>query len=52
MEKIMEKKEWKEPELVVIVRCKPEESVLAACKANLRSCGNEAGSPTVEIAAS
>jgi hypothetical protein len=29
----MEKKEWKSPELVVLVRSKPEEAVLAACKA-------------------
>ena len=48
----MEKKEWIEPELVVIIRCKPEESVLAVCKANLRMCGNEQGAPSVEIAAS
>ena len=28
----MEKKEWCEPELIVLVRSKPEEAVLAACK--------------------
>jgi hypothetical protein len=28
----MEKKEWKTPELTVLVRSKPEEAVLAACK--------------------
>ncbi len=26
------KKEWKKPELIVIIRCKSEENVLAACK--------------------
>jgi hypothetical protein len=26
------KKEWKTPELIVLVRNKPEEAVLAACK--------------------
>ena len=48
----MEKKEWIEPELVVIIRCKPEESVLAVCKAFLRACGTEEGNPTAEIAPS
>ncbi len=28
------KKPWTEPELIVIVRNKPEESVLAGCKVN------------------
>jgi hypothetical protein len=28
----MEEKEWSEPELVVLVRSKPEESVLVSCK--------------------
>ena len=28
----MEKKEWSEPELIVLVRSKPEETVLTACK--------------------
>jgi len=28
----MEKKEWSEPELIVLVRSKPEEAVLTACK--------------------
>ena len=27
------KKEWQKPELIVLVRSKPEEAVLAACKA-------------------
>jgi len=27
-----QKKEWKTPELIVLVRSKPEEAVLAACK--------------------
>jgi len=29
------KKKWKKPKLVVLYRGKPEESVLAACKANI-----------------
>lgn len=28
----MEKKEWGEPELIVLVRSKPEEAVLSICK--------------------
>jgi hypothetical protein len=28
------KKEWKTPELIVLVRSKPEEAVLQACKGN------------------
>jgi hypothetical protein len=28
----MEEKEWSEPELIVLVRSKPEEDVLAGCK--------------------
>lgn len=43
------KKEWKDPELIVIVRCKPEESVLFICKASRYACGDENG-PTAEIA--
>ncbi len=46
-----EKKEWEDPELVVIIRCKPEESVLFVCKASRYSCGTESG-PAIEIAAS
>ena len=45
------KKKWEEPELIVIVRCKPEESVLLICKSSRYACGNESG-PTMEIAAS
>lgn len=26
------RKNWKKPELIVIVRCRPEENVLAGCK--------------------
>nr|NJM04201.1 hypothetical protein [Desulfobacula sp.] len=26
------KKTWKKPELIIIIRCRPEESVLSACK--------------------
>ena len=39
------------PELIVIIRCKPEESVLMICKASRYACGDESG-PTAEIAAS
>jgi len=28
----MEQKKWSKPELIVLVRSKPEETVLAACK--------------------
>jgi hypothetical protein len=31
----MEKKEWSEPELIVLVRSNPEEAVLTACKLEL-----------------
>lgn len=30
----MQKKEWRKPELVVLVRSKPEEDVLVICKAS------------------
>jgi hypothetical protein len=30
--KLQAKKEWKTPELIVLVRSKPEEAVLTACK--------------------
>ncbi len=30
----MEKKKWEKPKLVVLVRGKPEEAVLATCKVN------------------
>ena len=30
-----EKKKWQNPELIVLVRGKPEEAVLTACKASL-----------------
>lgn len=45
------KKEWKDPELIVIVRCKPEESVLYVCKSNRFACGDASG-PAEVIAAS
>ena len=32
MEQQPQKKEWTKPELIVLVRSKPEEAVLAACK--------------------
>lgn len=47
----MGKKEWTDPELIVIIRCKPEESVLFVCKANRFACGDIDG-PTDIIAAS
>ncbi len=47
----MDKKEWEEPELIIIVRCKPEESVLFVCKASRYGCGDENG-PTLTIASS
>lgn len=37
-----EKKLWAEPELIVLVRNKPEEAVLTACKANLSGSGADA----------
>lgn len=46
-----EKKEWVDPELIVIVRCKPEESVLYICKASRFACGDGNG-PLDVIAAS
>jgi|GEM_PF-2770764 len=46
-----QKKEWVAPELTVIVKCRPEESVLFACKTNSRVCGNEHG-PSSQIAQS
>ena len=36
------KKQWERPQLIVLVRSKPEENVLAACK------GNVGGSPEDE----
>ena len=32
MEQQTQKKEWKTPELIVLVRSKPEEAVLTACR--------------------
>ena len=32
MEQSTQKKEWKSPELIVLVRSKPEEAVLTSCK--------------------
>jgi hypothetical protein len=32
MERQTQKKEWKTPELIVLVRSKPEEAVLTGCK--------------------
>jgi hypothetical protein len=31
---MVHKKQWKQPELIVLVRGKPEEAVLTACKGN------------------
>jgi len=47
----MKKKVYEDPKLIVIVRCRPEESVLAVCKQSRRSCGTTSG-PTFIIAAS
>lgn len=47
----MKKKVYEEPKLVVIVRCRPEESVLAVCKQSRRACGTSEG-PTFVLAAS
>lgn len=46
------KKQWRKPELVVIIRCRSEEDVLAACKAGYRACGTESGAPAHAIASS
>jgi len=37
------RKEWVEPELMVLVRSKPEEAVLGACKLMEISAGSENG---------
>lgn len=37
------KKEWVTPELIVLVRSKPEEAVLAACKRATASAGSGSG---------
>lgn len=47
----MKKKVYEEPKLVVIVRCRPEESVLAVCKQSRSTCGTTNG-PTFILAAS
>ena len=39
MEQQSQKKVWRTPELIVLVRSKPEEAVLAACKAWLTTSG-------------
>jgi len=41
MAKQVTKKEWTEPELIVLVRSKPEECVLAVCKHELVTGENE-----------
>jgi hypothetical protein len=33
----MEKKKWKKPELIVIIRSYPEENVLSGCKGRARN---------------
>ena len=45
MEQPTQKKEWTKPELIVLVRSKPEEAVLAACK-NASAGSNAANSDT------
>lgn len=47
----MKKKKYSAPKLIVIVRCKPEESVLAVCKQSRTACGTS-GSPNFVLAAS
>jgi hypothetical protein len=47
----MKKKEYKDPKLIVIVRCQPEENVLTVCKQNRRACGGSSG-PTFILASS
>ena len=47
----MKKKPYKDPQLIVIVRCKPEENVLAVCKQSRRACSKE-NAPGFIIAAS
>ncbi len=47
----MKKKVYEEPKLVVIVRCRPEESVLGVCKQSRHTCGTSDG-PSFVIAAS
>ena len=41
----MPKKKWEKPKLVVLVRGKPEERVLQACKSNLFATG-----PSTDVA--
>jgi len=54
----MEKKVWEKPELIVLVRGKPEEAVLNACKGhgirgqNLNNCKNNALGACTEFAPS
>ena len=48
----MKKKVYEDPKLIVIVRCKPEESVLSACKQSRRSCGTPNTGPNYIIASS
>ena len=47
----MKKKEYTDPKLIVIVRCKPEENVLAVCKQSRTACGSTTG-PNFILAAS
>lgn len=52
MNNMNQKKEWATPELTAIVKCRPEESVLFACKGNANPCINEHGNPTESLAGS
>jgi len=36
----MEKKPWQKPELIVLVRSRPEEAVLTGCKYGVKNRGN------------
>ncbi|WP_321492459.1 hypothetical protein [uncultured Desulfobacter sp.] len=47
----MKKKVYQDPKLIVVVRCKPEESVLSVCKQSRHACGTSAG-PSLVLAAS
>ncbi len=40
----MDKKRWQKPELVALLRAKPEEAVLAACKFDVASGPNGSAS--------
>ena len=45
-----QRKQWQKPELIVLVRSKPEEAILAGCKGGVQ--GGRAGGPNVQCAGS